>query len=150
MSIWDSFKKIIIVSSSESISHPDEFRVALENYWDNMVTITLLLIYKSKKPKDFKDENVNIVSLFSKDVGLFGSIKNEKLIALRNQSYDAVLVCGEFKGKMNKQIKLLKTDNFIGINGEEDIYQINLQMQSNEPLEMVNFAQSIVSKITKK
>lgn len=150
MSIWDSFKKIIIVSSSESISHPDEFRSALEKYWDNKIAIKLFLVYNSKKPKDFKDDNVNIVSLFSNEFGLFGKIKNEKITTLRNHSFDAVLVCGEFKGRMNKQIKHLKTDNFIGINGEEDIYQINLQMPSNEPLEMVNFAKYIVSKITKK
>lgn len=150
MTIWDSFKKIIIISSSERISHPDEFRVALENYWENKVEIMLILIYNSKKPKDFKDQNSSIISVFQKEIGLFGKLKNENFNSLKEKSHDAVLICGEFKGKMKKQIRLLKSDNFIGINTEDDIYEINLQMESNEPLEMVNFAQSIVSKITKK
>lgn len=80
------------------------------------------------------------------DFGLFGRVKNEKLLNATKKEFDAIFYLGDFPKRFLKYTGKIKKRILIGINSQNPdcIVHINTKVRSNEHL--VNFAKQTLEK----
>ncbi len=148
--VWSGIKRLVVVFPYRSEENYKEYRSALDKSLNesNVVDLKLIVVIPKSVKKETLTQHRLIHFLSPNDINFFGKIKDENLTSILSQKYDTLL-CLEIEDK--KLVKVLSTlgDKCkIGVNTSFDFFTIQIDSNSNNPFEIINFAKNTLEKIS--
>jgi len=145
-SVWDVSKRILLVTDFYNQDQVLKYRDAIKSL-DLNINDCELLFFTNKENNGMTKELASVNYLSSKDLGFFGKIKNEAFLKLMKRRFDLMIVIGEIDKRFLKKIERFKFEFGVGVNSQISFININLKMNSKDPLELVNFTKKTLQKI---
>lgn len=144
--IWQECKRLIIVLPYSSDVNYKNYRSALDVALNksNVVELKIIVVLNDSVKKETLQEHKLIRYLSAKDISFFGKIKDENLIKTLAQPYDALLWFEVENAKIAKLLSGIHAKWKIGVNTSLDQFNLRLNSQTENPVEIVNFAQNIL------
>jgi len=148
--IWSEIKKLVVVFPYRSEENYKEYRSALDKLLNdsNVVELKLIVVIPETIKKETLTQHRLIHFLSPKDINFFGKIKDENLTTIITQKYDTLLWLEVEDKKIVKVLSILGDKCKIGVNTSFDFFTIQVNSNSNNPLEIVNFAKNTLEKIS--
>jgi len=148
--IWSEIKKLVVVFPYRSEENYKEYRSALDKLLNksNVKEVKLIVVIPETLNRDALRPHVLIHFLSPKDMNFLGKIKDEYLKTILSQKYEALLWLEVEDKKIAKILSPLRAKWKIGVNTSFDFFSIQVNSNSNNPSEIVNFAQNILEKIS--
>jgi hypothetical protein len=148
--IWSEIKKLVVVFPYRSEENYKEYRSALDKLLNksNVKEVKLIVVIPETLNKETLRPHVLIHFLSPKDMNFLGKIKDKYLKTILSEKYDALLWLEVEEKKIAKILSPLRVQRKIGVNTSFDFFSIQVNSNSNNPSEIVNFAQNILEKIS--
>lgn len=145
--IWSSIEKVLIVINFKKLEQLAEYRSAIKEAGLNINDCFILAIVDNKKEKEALPEKGSVVFINEKEINLFGKLKNDLASEVLSRKFEAHFVFCELSKKIGKQLSKSKTKLKVGVNCNNDFYDINLSSESISPKHLFNFAKQTLEKI---
>lgn len=148
--IWSEIKKLVVVFPYRSEENYKEYRSALDKLLNksNVKEVKLIVVIPETLNRDTLRPHVLIHFLSPKDMNFLGKIKDKYLQTILSEKYEALLWLEVEDKKIAKILFPLRAKWKIGVNTSFDFFSIQVNSNSNNPSEIVNFAQNILEKIS--
>lgn len=89
----------------------------------------------------------SVVYASDKEINLLGRWKNENIGKVMNESFDIMIVHGDYIPKVIKQLTRVKNQLSVGVNTNVEFLTINLKTEQTAPDQLLNFAKKTLEKI---
>ncbi len=147
---WLGMKKLVVVFPYGDEANYKAYRSAFDLLLNksNVKEVKLIVVIPETLKKETFKPHVLIHFLSPKDMNFLGKIKDEYLKTILSEKYDALLWLEVEDKKIAKILSPLRANWKIGVNTSFDFFSIQVNCNSNNPSEIVNFAQNILEKIS--
>lgn len=148
--IWLGIKKLVVVFPYSSEENYKEYRSALDKLLNdsNVKEVKLIVVIPETLKRETLRPHVLIHFLSPKDMNFMGKIKDEYLKTILSEKYDALIWLEVEDKKIAKILSPLRAKLKIGVNTSFDFFTIQVNSNSNNPSEIVNFAKNTLEKIS--
>jgi hypothetical protein len=148
--VWLGIKKLVVVFPYRSEENFKEYRSALDKLLNdsNVIELKLIVVIPETIKKETLTQHRLIHFISPKDINFFGKIKDENLTSILSQKYDTLLWLEVDEKKIVKVLSKLGDKCKIGVNTSLDFFTIQVDSNSNNPFEIVNFAKNTLEKIS--
>lgn len=146
-SYWDTTRKVLLVINFESLEQVHDFRNAMKAIGLNINDCKVLALVESKKERQMLTEIHSVVYASDKEINLLGRWKNENIGKVMNESFDIMIVHGDYIPKVIKQLTRVKNQLSVGVNTNVEFLTINLKTEQTAPDQLLNFAKKTLEKI---
>lgn len=148
--IWMEIKKLVVVFPYGSEENYKKYRSALDKLLNdsNVKEVKLIVVIPEMLKRETLKPHVLIHFLSPKDMNFMGKIKDEYLKTILSEKYDALIWLEVEDKKIEKILSPLRAKWKIGVNTSFDFFTIQVNSNSNNPSEIVNFAKNTLEKIS--
>lgn len=148
--IWSSTIRLLVVFTYTDESEFKVYRKALDNLLNdsNVRELKIIVLIPGSVKKETLQQHKLIHYFSPKDVSFMGKLKDESLISTLAQPYDSLLWLNVNDDKLLKVTSKLNCTWKIGVNTTLNNFAIQVFCQSQNPIEIVNFAKNTLEKIT--
>lgn len=148
--IWSDCKRLVVVFPYRNEENYKTYRLALDqllnesNIQELQIVVTLSATTKIENLQQHK----LIQYISPKDINMFGKMKNDNFNAILIKKYDSLLWLEVNDKKFAKVLSTINATWKIGVNTSLDFFNIQVNSNSENPLEIVNFAKNTLEKIS--
>jgi len=149
--IWLDCRKLLVVFPFKNEANFKEYRTALDKLLNESKVNELRIVVSvpdSVKKEDLQQHKL-IQYISSKDFNFFGKLKELDLETTLVQPYDLLLWLEVENDKLFKLFSRVNAKNKIGVNATSDQFTIQVNCNSENPMEIVNFAKNTLEKISR-
>lgn len=149
-SIWDSISRLLIIFPYKDEINDKQFRKALDKILNESKVQYLRLIIETPDSvsKDSLKQHNLIKYISSKDFNFLGKLKDDSILEVLNQPYDAMFWFEVDQPRINKLLSGAHATWKIGINTQLDIFNVQISTDSEDHSEIINFAKNTLLKIS--
>lgn len=149
--IWTDCKKLLVVFPFKNETNFKEYRLALDKLLNesNVNELKIVVSVPDSVKKEELQQHKLIQYISSKDFSFFGKLKDLDLETTLVQPYDLLLWLEVENDKLKNIFLKVNANTKIGVNASADLFTIQVNTNSQNPIEIVNFAKNTLEKISR-
>lgn len=149
--IWLDCRKLLVVFPFKNEANFKEYRTALDKLLNesNVNELRIVVSVPDSVKKEDLQQHKLIQYISAKDFSFFGKLKELDLETTLVQPYDLLLWLEVENDKLFKLFSRVNAKNKIGVNASADQFTIQVNCNSENPMEIVNFAKNTLEKISR-
>lgn len=149
-SIWNSISRLLIVFPYKDEANDKQFRKSLDKLLNESNVQFLRLV--TEIPENISKESLkqhNLITYISpKDFNFLGKLKDDSVLQVLSQPYDAILWFEVDQPKIVKLLSKVQSTWKVGVNISHDFFNLQVVSDSSDHGEIINFAKNTLQKIS--
>ena len=148
--IWNATRSLIVVFNYEDDNQLNGFRKSLDKMLNVSNVDRLIIVVNISKEVDKNNLPPHFLIYYNSpnDYSFRGKLKDVQLEAELKRDYDVLIWFGNVDQPIFKEIKNTNCKRSILVNEHNDYFDLQLNADSTEPSEMLNFVISTLEKIS--
>jgi hypothetical protein len=148
--IWNATRSLLVVFNYEDDEQLNGFRKSLDKMLNMSNVDRLIIIVNIAKELDKNTLPPHFLIYYNSpnDYSFWGKLKDVQLEGELNRDYDIMIWFGSVDQPIFKEIKKTNCKRKMIVNDQSDYFDLQLNAESSEPLEMLNFVINTLEKIS--
>ena len=148
--IWNATRSLLVVFNYEDDEQLNGFRKSLDKILNMSNVDRLIILVNINKELDKNTLPPHFLIYYNSpnDYSFWGKLKDIQLEAELNHDYDGMIWCGSIDKPIFREIKNTNCKRKILVNEHNYYYDLQLNAESTQPSEMLNFIINTLEKIS--
>jgi hypothetical protein len=148
--IWNATRSLLVVFNYEDDEQLNGFRKSLDKMLNMSNVDRLIILVNINKELDKNTLPPHFLIYYNSpnDYSFWGKLKDVQLEAELNHDYDVMIWFGSIDKPIFREIKNTNCKRKILVNEHNDYFDLQLNAESTEPSEMLNFIINTLEKIS--
>ena len=148
--IWNATRSLLVVFNYEDDEQLNGFRKSLDKMLNMSNVDRLIILVNINKELDKNTLPPHFLIYYNSpnDYSFWGKLKDVQLEAELNHDYDVMIWFGSIDKPIFREIKTTHCKRKILVNEHNDYFDLQLNAESTEPSEMLNFIINTLEKIS--
>jgi hypothetical protein len=148
--IWNATRSLLVVFNYEDDKQLNEFRKSLDKMLNVSNVDRLIIVVNISKEVDKNTLPPHFLIYYNSpnDFTFWGKLKDVQLEAELKQDFDIIIWFGNLERPLFKEIQNVNCKRKIVVNEHNNHFDLQLNAESSEPAEMLNFVIHTLEKIS--
>jgi hypothetical protein len=148
--IWNATRSLLVVFNYEDDEQLNGFRKSLDKMLNMSNVDRLIIVVNIAKEVDKNTLPPHFLIYYNSpnDYSFWGKLKDVQLEGELNRDYDIMIWFGSVNQPIFKEIKNTNCKRKMIVNDQNDYFDLQLNAESSEPSEMLNFVINTLEKIS--